>query len=229
MKLKKLTSLLVTTLFLSFAIAAPVSAATLSPSNMPGADVRSIWNVVQEMTNNQRTVPEPAPKAEPTPQPAPKAEPRPQPAPKAEPAPKPTPQPAPNSGTQMSAFQKRVVELVNIERGKEGLQPLAANPLLMKGASAKSQDMVDNRYFSHTSPQYGSPFAMMKTFGIRYHYAGENIASGQTSPEAVVRSWMNSPGHRANIMSSKFNKIGVGHAYTSAGNYHHFWTQWFTD
>jgi len=172
--------------------------------------------------------PAPQPQPKPEPQPAPQPAPQPQPKPEPQPAPQPAPQQEPAAGQQFSQFQKRVVELVNIERQKEGLKLLSADPLLMKGASAKSQDMVENGYFSHNSPKYGSPFNMMKTFGISYRYAGENIASGQTSPESVVRAWMNSPGHRANIMSSKFNKIGVGYAYTTGGSYHHFWTQWFT-
>ncbi len=109
------------------------------------------------------------------------------------------------------------------------MKPLVADTLLSKGARAKSQDMVKNNYFGHTSPKYGSPFAMMKSFGIRYRYAGENIASGQRTPESVVRAWMNSPGHRKNIMSTRFGKIGVGYAYKSSGNYHHYWTQWFTN
>lgn len=119
--------------------------------------------------------------------------------------------------------------MVNIERKNAGLKPLTMAIPLCKGARAKSQDMVKNNYFGHTSPVYGSPFAMMKSFGISYTNAGENIASGQRTPEAVVRAWMNSEGHRKNIMSTKFGKIGVGYAYKSSGNYHHYWTQWFTN
>jgi uncharacterized protein YkwD len=82
--------------------------------------------------------------------------------------------------------------------------------------------MVDKNYFSHTSPTYGSPFDMMKTFGITYHTAGENIAYGYPTPESVVNGWMNSEGHRKNILNSSFTEIGVG--YVSNGNY---WTQMF--
>ena len=241
---KKLISLLATTLLMSVTFVSPVFAA---PIEVPTPTVQSIWNHVQDMINSKdsappvrgpvdvRTpvpadvpasapadVPAPAPAEDPAPAPAE------DPAPEKMPEPQPKPETKPEAGQQFSQFQKRVVELVNIERQKEGLQPLSADALLMKGAAAKSQDMVQNGYFSHNSPKYGSPFAMMKTFGISYRYAGENIASGQASPESVVRAWMNSPGHRANIMSSKFNKIGVGYAYTTGGSYHHFWTQWFT-
>ncbi|MDF2592072.1 MAG: sporulation protein, partial [Clostridia bacterium] len=74
----------------------------------------------------------------------------------------------------------------------------------------------------HTSPTYGSPFDMMKQFGITYKTAGENIAMGQRTPEEVVKAWMNSPGHRANILKSSFTHIGVG--YVANGSY---WTQMF--
>lgn len=82
--------------------------------------------------------------------------------------------------------------------------------------------MKDNNYFSHTSPVYGSPFQMIKNFGISYKSAGENIAKGQSTPQAVVNAWMNSSGHRANILNSSYNKIGVG--YVASGKY---WTQMF--
>ncbi len=121
------------------------------------------------------------------------------------------------------------MELVNIERQKAGLKPLVLDPALTKAARAKAKDMVDKRYFSHTSPTWGSFGAQLKYFGIKYTNAGENIASGQKTPEAVMRSWMNSPGHRANILSSKYHKMGLGYAYTSAGNYHHYWSQWFSN
>ena len=77
-------------------------------------------------------------------------------------------------------------------------------------------------YFSHTSPTYGSPFDMMKNYGILYKAAGENIAQGQTSAQQVMNAWMNSSGHRANILNSTYTHIGVG--YVSDG---HYWTQMF--
>ena len=89
-------------------------------------------------------------------------------------------------------------------------------------ARYKSQDMADNRYFSHTSPTYGTPFEMIRAFGLSYRTAGENIAYGQATPQAVVTAWMNSSGHRANILSSSYTQIGVG--YAAKGRY---WTQMF--
>ncbi len=122
----------------------------------------------------------------------------------------------------VSAFEKKVVELTNAERAKQGLAPLTLDTELSKVARTKSQDMKDKNYFDHNSPTYGSPFDMMKSFGISYKSAGENIAMGQTSPEQVVQAWMDSPGHRENIMNSSFTHIGVGHV--ASGNY---WTQMF--
>jgi len=124
----------------------------------------------------------------------------------------------------VSAYETEVIRLVNVERARSGLKPLTADWQLSRTARYKSRDMHDNRYFSHTSPTYGSPFEMMTSFGISYRAAGENIAMGQKTPEAVVSAWMNSPGHRANILNRSFGKIGVG--YVADGNY---WTQMFTD
>lgn len=122
----------------------------------------------------------------------------------------------------VSSYENEVVRLVNIERSKQGLKPLASDWQLSRVARYKSQDMRDKGYFSHTSPTYGSPFEMMKSFGISYRTAGENIARGQKTPSEVVNAWMNSSGHRANILNSSFTKIGVG--YVKDGNY---WTQMF--
>ena len=126
------------------------------------------------------------------------------------------------SENEQQAVEEQVVTLVNEERAKEGLAPLQIDWELARVAKMKSQDMYDNKYFSHTSPTYGSPFDMMKQFGISYKSAGENIAKGQTSAQQVVDAWMNSEGHRANIMDTKFTHIGVG--YVESG---HYWTQMF--
>jgi len=138
-----------------------------------------------------------------------------------------TSKPATSTSTtgNYSAFQKKVVELVNIERNKNGLKPLTINSGLSKTATLKSQDMAKLNYFDHTSPTYGSPFDMMKKYGISYRTAGENIAMGQTTPEQVMQGWMNSPGHRANILNSSFTQIGVGIAKNSSGRL--YWTQQF--
>ena len=121
-----------------------------------------------------------------------------------------------------ASYESEVIRLVNEVRRKNGLHPLSANWELSRVARYKSQDMRDRGYFSHTSPTYGSPFQMITAFGLSYRTAGENIARGYASPQAVVDGWMNSSGHRANILNASYTQIGVG--YVSGGNY---WTQLF--
>src|SRR5699024_6132785 len=108
------------------------------------------------------------------------------------------------------------------QTAKQGISPLKADAQLSKVARDKSKDMATNGYFTHNSPTYGSPFDMMKQYGITYRTAGENIAKGQRTPQEVVNGWMNSEGHRANIMNGEFTHIGVG--YVEQGNH---WTQQF--
>ncbi|MCH3964432.1 MAG: CAP domain-containing protein [Clostridium sp.] len=132
-----------------------------------------------------------------------------------------------NSGqaSSISAEANEVIRLVNVERNKNGLASLKANAELSKVASVKAQDMIDKNYFSHTSPTYGSPFDMMQKFGIKYTAAGENIAYGQKTPAEVMNGWMNSSGHRANILNSNFTEIGVGVAKDKNGT--PYWVQMF--
>lgn len=128
----------------------------------------------------------------------------------------------PQENSSVIAFENEVIRLVNEIRMEHGLQALTANWELSRVARYKSQDMVDHRYFSHTSPTYGTPFQMIKAFGLSYRTAGENIAYGQSTPQAVVNAWMNSSGHRANILNSSYTQIGVGYAENG-----HYWTQMF--
>ncbi|MBB6691009.1 hypothetical protein H7B90_06285 [Cohnella xylanilytica] len=114
-----------------------------------------------------------------------------------------------------------MLQLVNQARSSAGLQALTLDDSLSKAAMAKAQDMYNNNYFDHQSPTYGSPFDMMKSFGITFNYAGENIAKGQSSPTEVMNQWMNSPGHRANILNSNFTRIGIAYYNTE-------WVQEFT-
>ncbi len=121
-----------------------------------------------------------------------------------------------------------VFRLVNEERAKEGIQPLRLNDPLMIVAETKSRDMVEELYFSHTSPVYGDMGSLLDTFQIDYRYAGENIATGQPTAEVVMQAWMSSPSHRANILNPRFNQIGIG---TVQGGLYGgtTWTQTFTD
>ena len=128
----------------------------------------------------------------------------------------------PQISSTVLSYENEVIRLVNEIRTEYGLKPLTANWELSRVARYKSEDMSDNRYFSHTSPTYGTPFQMIRAFGLSYRSAGENIAYGYGTPAAVVNGWMNSSGHRANILNASYTQIGVG--YCASGNY---WTQMF--
>ncbi|ENH95610.1 hypothetical protein J416_15192 [Gracilibacillus halophilus YIM-C55.5] len=131
-------------------------------------------------------------------------------------------QQTPNAGGDVGQFQEEVVRLTNQERKNNGASELKIDQELMGVAQMKSEDMAENNYFSHTSPTYGSPFDMLRSNGIDYSKASENIAAGQQSAKDVVDSWMNSKGHRRNLLDPEVTHIGVG--YTSNGDY---WTQLF--
>jgi len=174
------------------------------------------------------TAEKPAEKPAPT-KPAPsKPAPKPEATPPAKPAPEKPAEVAPvkpaetTTDASVSAIEKAVLDLTNVERQKAGLKPLQTDAKLMNSARQKSTDMASKGYFSHTSPTYGSPFDQMKANGVTYKSAAENIAMGQRSAEEVVKGWMNSPGHRQNILTPGFTHIGIG--YDKNGNY---WTQQF--
>jgi uncharacterized YkwD family protein len=215
-----------------------VSASAANLSNCGALKESSIWKYVMmvqnrclqeymEILSNKPVVLQKAetPRAETpaacvpkTPTPAPEAPKTPVPAPE-----QPEPAPIDNGNSKaILAYEAKVIELVNDIRKSNGLSTFATNVDLCQVARYKSQDMVDKNYFSHTSPTYGSPFDMMKQFGISYRTAGENIAYGYRTPESVVEGWMNSEGHRKNILNPSFTQIGVG--YVSDG---HYWTQMF--
>nr|WP_236838512.1 CAP domain-containing protein [Caldalkalibacillus salinus] len=131
-------------------------------------------------------------------------------------------QPEQEQAQQADEIVAQVVELTNAERERSGLSALEIDNELTNVAQEKSDDMQANNYFSHSSPTYGSPFDMMRDMGVSYQAAAENIAQGQPTAEAVVDAWMNSEGHRQNIMNGSFTHIGVG--YNENG---HYWTQMF--
>ncbi len=133
-----------------------------------------------------------------------------------------------NSGQTSAApagYASEVFDLVNSQRSANGQSALTYNTEAAKVAQAKAEDMAANNYFSHTSPTYGSAFDMLKANGISYSSAGENIAKGQTSSSSVMNAWMNSSGHRANILSSSYKSVGVGCAVDSSGTL--YWVQVF--
>ena len=120
-----------------------------------------------------------------------------------------------NSGTSgmqtssMNSDEKEVFDLINKQRTNNGLPALQNDSEVQRIARIKAQDMVNNNYFSHNSPTYGSPFDMMKSFKVSYKTAGENIAANSSNSSAVT-AWMNSSGHKANILNSSFNYTGIG-------------------
>ena len=122
-------------------------------------------------------------------------------------------------------MESKVISLVNSERSKRRLPVLKTNIKLGKTARIKAEDMRNKNYFSHISPTYGSPFNMMQRFGISFTAAGENIAKGQRTPAEVMKSWMNSPGHRQNILNPAYTDIGVGFAKDARGVT--YWVQQF--
>ena len=129
----------------------------------------------------------------------------------------PAPDEEQTTGGVISAYEAEVIRLVNEIRRQKGLGELTASAELSQVARLKSQDMHDKGYFDHNSPTYGSAFDMLRSFGISYGTAGENIAYGYSTPQAVVDAWMNSSGHRANILNASYTQIGVGHVQD--GNY----------
>lgn len=129
------------------------------------------------------------------------------------------------TGSYKDDFANQVLALVNAERAAEGLAPLTMNASACSAAKVRAAETVVS--FSHTRPSGASCFTALAESGVSYGYAGENIAAGQSSPEAVVNSWMNSEGHRANIMNPNYTQIGIGCYYVSDSTYRYYWVQLF--
>lgn len=117
-----------------------------------------------------------------------------------------------SSGTTsvtLTADEQEVFNLINQQRANNGLPALKIDAEVQRVARIKAQDMVDNNYFAHNSPTYGTPFQMLNSFKVSYRSAGENIA-GNSSNSGAVTAWMNSPGHKANILNGSYNYTGIG-------------------
>jgi uncharacterized protein YkwD len=127
---------------------------------------------------------------------------------------------------QNGNVQQQILTLVNVERKKANLQPLTLNNQLGQAAQNHTNDMVSKSYFSHTSPSGGTMTSRVNATGYRYSAIGENIAAGSSTANATMTQWMNSPGHRANILNPKFRELGVGFA-PSNDQYRYYWTQVF--
>lgn len=126
--------------------------------------------------------------------------------------------------TGLTQDEKETFDLINAKRKEAGLSALKIDNELQNVARVKAKDLVDNNYFSHNSPTYGTPFNMMKNFGITYKTAGENIA-GNSSNTGAVNAWMNSEGHKANILNSSYNYTGL--AVVSSPKYGKVYVQMF--
>ncbi|MGW7400778.1 sigma-70 family RNA polymerase sigma factor [Streptomyces cyaneofuscatus] len=167
--------------------------------------------------------PSKSPSRKPKPKPSPTKSTRP-PAPStAAPAPKPPPPPAPAPAPPASEGGQ-VLQIVNTERAKEGCGPVTSNDLLATAAQRHSADMASRDYFSHTSPDGTDPGDRITAAGYRWSTYGENIAKGQRTPADVMRAWMDSPGHRANILNCSFKEMGIGKVDSGGGP---VWTQKF--
>jgi uncharacterized YkwD family protein len=211
-RLTKMTVTAATLVCALTAVAAPASAATCPAPAGYTSQLSSYrnWYGIRYLYRYlpvKQTAPAPKGPTVVKPAPAP-AKPAPAPAtPAPVPAPTQTATPAPSAS--MTAEEQQMLDLVNGERAKGGLAPLKADTTLTKVARLKSQDMISNNYFAHQSPTYGSPFEMMSKYGVTYRSAGENIA-GNSSVTGAFQAWMNSPGHRANILNSQYNLTGIG-------------------
>jgi uncharacterized protein YkwD len=140
----------------------------------------------------------------------------------------PTTQPKP-PGTGLAPDESQVLTLVNQQRKAAGCAALTVDPILVAVARAHSTDMAVRGYFDHTSPDGKSPFDRMREAGYKGGLMGENIAAGQPTPAAVMTAWMNSPGHRANILNCGYKVIGIGVHTLASSPYRIYWTQDFGD
>ncbi|MEU9077148.1 CAP domain-containing protein [Kitasatospora sp. NPDC048538] len=132
--------------------------------------------------------------------------------------------PAPVGGGASPSYAQQVVDLVNAERAKAGCGPVTAESRLASAAQSHSDDMANRNYFDHASPEGYHADHRIEAVGYRWSTWGENIARGQQDPAAVMDAWMNSPGHRANILNCAFKQLGVGVRTGSGGPW---WTQVF--
>jgi uncharacterized YkwD family protein len=168
--------------------------------------------------------PEPKPEPQPKPQPKPDPQPTPQPKPDPTPAPQPKPEPKPEPVQGLSAEEQQMVNLINQERAKAGVAPLKVDLRMVQSARVKSKDMIDNNYFSHTSPTLGGFATLIRKYAPDYRYLGENLA-GNRSVQAAHTALMNSEGHRRNILNPNYTSIGIG--IVNGGPYGKMFTQHF--
>ncbi|MBD2179099.1 CAP domain-containing protein [Pseudanabaena sp. FACHB-1998] len=132
-----------------------------------------------------------------------------------------------SQGIGVTKFETELLKLTNLERKKLGLAPLKLSVKLTRAAQFHAEDMANKNYFSHTGKNGSSMADRTKVVGYKYSFLGENLAAGRATPEGTVRQWMNSTGHRANILNEKFTEIGFGYAISPNSRYRHYWVQVF--
>ncbi len=151
---------------------------------------------------------------------------QPAPAPVSSPAPQPKPAPAPTANAGVTADEQQALTLLNADRKANGLAPLRLNAKLAGLAQYYAQDMINRNFFAHNNPEGQTPFDRMRARGIPFGYAGENLAIN-TSVAGAERAFMNSPGHRANILGNHYTQVGIGVRYSRSGSV--YVVQEFTD
>ncbi|HHX63482.1 MAG TPA: CAP domain-containing protein [Chloroflexi bacterium] len=134
---------------------------------------------------------------------------------------------APSPPPSVPTFEDRVIQLTNQERAKAGLAPLTRSAELSRAAQEHSVDMATGNFVSHIGSDGSNPGDRITRAGYAWYTFGENVAAGYTTPESVVEGWMQSEGHRQNILNPDFKHIGVGHAHNASSDYKHYWTQVF--
>ena len=132
-----------------------------------------------------------------------------------------------SQSTSRVSFENELLKLTNLERQKVGLPPLKLSSQLTRAAQSHAGDMARNNYFSHTGLNGSSMVDRAKGTGYKYSALGENIAAGKATPEGTIRQWMNSSGHRDNILNPRFTEIGFGYANAPNSPYRHYWVQVF--
>ncbi len=204
------------------------TASVIISGNIINSTMFPIQSPTAEPTYQPTAAPTAVPTTEPTAAPTTEPTAAPTTAPTTEPTASPTATPtaAPTAATSSeSAMEQEVLALVNEVRAENGLSALTWAEDIAEIARAHSADMINRSFFSHTNPDGESPFDRLKSNGISYNAAAENIAYGQRTAEAVMESWMNSSGHRANILNKNVKEIGIGAVKNSQGTV--YWTQMF--
>ncbi|WP_069472744.1 CAP domain-containing protein [Candidatus Marithrix sp. Canyon 246] len=132
-----------------------------------------------------------------------------------------------SAATAASQYDAELLRLTNLERKKVGLPALSLSSQLNQAAQSHADDMTKNNYFSHTGLNGSQPWDRAEAAGYNYSYVGENIAAGRSTPTETINQWMNSQGHRENILNSNYTEIGFGYSHLDSSKYRHYWVQVF--